>query len=144
MTKTGAFRIGLATLCVALATSAFAGTGVIKDLFPPGSNGPRGMGRIDETDAAGRRLGPPYWVFQIPNDVADPSNPPKVGDLVTFDPVRGQRATNVMKIPGTTSTSVSDTTDGRNEPPRVPHEVRPPWLEPVADGARPAAKGPSL
>ena len=70
---------------------AFAKTGTIKDLFPPGNNGTRhGAGQITE-DETGKQ-----YVFHTPEDVS-PGSILFEGDAVTFEAGKGNQATGVTK-----------------------------------------------
>lgn len=70
-------------------------TGIIKSLFPPGSDAVQpGAGQIERT-VNGVTQGPPYYVFHTPDDNA--SIPMLEGAAVLFDaPANGNKASGVI------------------------------------------------
>jgi len=56
-------------------------------------NPPEKHGKILRTDDGSNN----EYQYQIPGDLTDPANPPKVGDIVTFTPGSGFTASGVTK-----------------------------------------------
>jgi len=68
--------------------------GKIKAIYPPGNNGSKnGAGMIESFDAAGNLTGPPYVVFQTPDDCVAPL---VEGDIVTYNEGSGNSAVGVV------------------------------------------------
>lgn len=69
--------------------------GKIKSVFPPSNTNAdkHGAGEIDKKDANGNLMGPPFFIFQTPQDCTPPL---QVGTHVVFTEGTGQTATNVV------------------------------------------------
>ena len=80
-----------------LVSSTSTGRGQIVQLFPPGNDGSQpGAGLISERNASGGLTGPPFRVFQTPQDVV-PGQELSEGLDVNFEPVGANQATEVKR-----------------------------------------------
>ena len=86
----GLFVVGCFLLAAGTARVSLGATGEVTWTNPPENHG-----KIRE-DGTGSGPGGEH-VFRIPEDVSDPGYHPQVGDLVSFEPGPGRRASNVTQ-----------------------------------------------